>query len=179
MILFHSSLEGIVDKLRSDRLVDGIAVDNIQTSENTLKFKINKLPGVGGNQKAISQLSTNTKLVKNEIMTYALQFSITGREFAVVSTEGLQIYSLDNYNQYSFVPMELDISITPNNVEKLYRSGNFVQSIQMALLLNDFKLLAEILEKIPISAVEIIIKAFDQRLIKDFIIFLSQRLVSY
>jgi periodic tryptophan protein 2 len=176
-LFFNRSLEGIADRLRSDRLVDGVSLDNLnveQTDSNnpTSQHKL-ALPGTAKHHKG--NLSTNSTLINSEIMTYSLLFSLTGKEFAVVSTEGLQIYSLDSTMQ--FIPIELDLDISPENTRKLYHLGNYVSSLQMAIILNDKVLLIEIIEGISKESIEIISKQFNSKYLKEFLTFLTDQLV--
>ena len=87
--MYHRSLEGIVDKLRSDRLVDGVSLDNIDDSDDDDsggKHQVNMLPGGGSGQK-----NDGSRLTKPEILTTCIKFSSTGTEWAAATTQGLQV----------------------------------------------------------------------------------------
>jgi hypothetical protein len=134
--LFRGSLEVIADRLRSDRLVDGVSLDNLnveQTDSNNPTSQ-NKLAFPGTAKLIKGNLSTNSTLMNSDIMTYSLLFSLMGKEFAVVSSEGVQIYSLDSTMQ--FIPIDLDLDISPENTRKLYHLGNYVASLHMVIILN-------------------------------------------
>lgn len=56
-----------------------------------------------------------------------MQFSPTGRSWAAATTEGLLIYSLDE--TFVFDPFELDIDITPSNIQKTLHQNEFLKAI--------------------------------------------------
>jgi periodic tryptophan protein 2 len=172
----NRSLEGIRDTLRSDHLIDGVSIDNLNVDLTQGSENKGTAVGPGTSKHHKMNLATNSKLAHSEIMTYSLQFSNTGKEFAIVSTEGLQIYSLDH--QLQFIPMALDLSITPENILKLFKLGNYIQSIQMAIILQNYDLLRYIIENIPSKeSIELVVKQLDLKMLKELIIFLSEQLV--
>jgi periodic tryptophan protein 2 len=87
----NRSLEGILDQLRSDRLVDGISLDNLghgsddDFSDNEHKA-VSLLPG-SNKQRA----GDGARTTRPQILTSALRFAPTGREWGVASTQGLQV----------------------------------------------------------------------------------------
>ena len=61
-----------------------------------------------------------------------VRFSPTGREFAVASTEGLLLYSLNT--EMSFDPIELDIEITPDTIRDTLKRRNFSRALVVRLI---------------------------------------------
>ena len=91
------SLEGVVDNLRSDQLVDGVTTQNIsikglQSSHGIQvddsddeHFASSVLPGT-------SSGGDGSRSTRPDIRTNAISFSPTGREWAAATTQGLQVY---------------------------------------------------------------------------------------
>ena len=93
----HRSLEGVLDELRSDRIVDGISKDTVQyegTSDPEEEGLVTEsdLPGAGrgrgGNSAAKSD---GSRITRQDIRTTAIRFSGSGREWAAATTQGLQV----------------------------------------------------------------------------------------
>ena len=103
-------MEGIVDKLRSDRLVDGVSLDNIQDDEDMDINDEQGLPGSGSG--TLGHKNDGSRNIRPEILTSCVRFSNTGTEWAAATTQGLQVYLelllysyciiiLTLYNRYS------------------------------------------------------------------------------
>lgn len=60
-----------------------------------------------------------------------------GRSFAVVSTEGVLIYSIDNHRK--FQPRRLVEEVTPKAIENAIQDEKFHKALYMSLILNDAK----------------------------------------
>ena len=86
------SLEGIVDKLRSDRLVDGVSLDNILDDEDGEDES--GLPGSGSG--TLGHKNDGSRNIRPEILTSCVRFSNTGTEWAAATTQGLQVI-IDGY----------------------------------------------------------------------------------
>lgn len=85
----NRSLEGIVDQLRSDRIVDGVSLDNINDSGDEEDGSgANTLPGASGHSK-----NDGSRITKPEMVTSCIRFSATGTEWAAATTQGLQVHN--------------------------------------------------------------------------------------
>lgn len=71
-------------------------------------------------------------------MNYKLTNNILGRSFAVVSTEGVLIYSVDNYRK--FQPRRLVDKVTPKSVRDAIQDEKYHKALYMSLILNDNEL---------------------------------------
>jgi periodic tryptophan protein 2 len=92
-----------------------------------------------------------SRLSKVEVLTRQVAFSSTGREWAAVSGEGLHVYSLDE--DMLFDPISLTEAITPAAVETKLEEGSYSMALRMALHLNEFALVKQVLEEIPYSSI--------------------------
>jgi periodic tryptophan protein 2 len=158
-----------VDELRSDRLVDGVALDNLRAGEDG--GAANALPG----QKH-SSLTDGSRTTRPEIITSALRFSPTGRDWAVVSTQGLQIFSLDD--AMLFAPTDLDIAITPQAVLKAVGNHEFSTAVNMALHLGERDVLKKAVDSVVLESIDLVVKSVDGRMLKDLLKFVADEIVS-
>jgi periodic tryptophan protein 2 len=163
----NRSLEGIVDEIRSDRLVDGVALDNLKDL------------GAGGGThlpgQKHSSLSDGSRTTRPEVITSALQFSPTGRDWAVVSTQGLQVFSLDD--AMLFAPTDLDIAITPQAVYKALGRSEFGAAVNMALHLGERAVLKRAVDGVALDSIPFVVKSLDPRMLKDLLKFVADEIV--
>jgi len=80
-----------------------------------------------------------------------VSFSPTGREWAIVSEEGLHIYSLDD--DMIFDPISLTEAITPAAVESKLAAGEYSIALRMAIHLNEFALVKNVVEETPFRSI--------------------------
>lgn len=144
----NRSLDGIEHMLNSKHLTpagpaSAMAVDSDSEGERA----DHDLPGV-------SRGDFSSRRVAPEIRTTAVQFSPTGRSWAVASTAGLLVFSLDNLE--SFDPFDLDVDVTPKNVEAAIAAGEHVKAIVMAFRLGEAPLAEKAVGSVPHSAVALI-----------------------
>jgi len=95
---------------------------------------------------------------KVEVLTMAVSFSSTGREWAAVSGEGLHVYSLDE--DMIFDPISLTEAITPAAVHSKLGLGDHGLALRMALHLNEASLVQEVMEHTPFSAIPLVVRSF-------------------
>eukprot|EP01135_Chromosphaera_perkinsii_P011597 Nk52_evm36s2449 gene=Nk52_evmTU36s2449 len=145
----NRSVDGIVDKLNSKNMTEAGALDTIDDEDaSDLEDRIdNSLPGV-------SSGDLSKRKTRPEIRTKDIQFSPTGRSWAATSTEGLVIYSLDDY--MVFDPFNLDIDITPDTTIDTANNGDYVKALCMALRLNEQDLTKKVFEMTPVSDIDFV-----------------------
>ena len=167
----NRSLDGMVNEIRSDLLVDGVAVPQEDDNEGELADDLD-LPGAGkGNIKNDGSRST-----KAEMLTAAVGFSSTGHEWAAATTQGLQIFSLDE--GLLFAPTDLDVSITPQSIAAAIVRQEFTLAINMALHLGEPRIIKKAVDSVDVMAINLIVKTIDQRMLKRLMSFLAEELVS-
>ena len=98
-----------------------------------------------------------TRTSRVEVLTRQVAFSSTGREWAAVSGEGLHVYSLDD--DLIFDPISLTEEITPSAVEAKLNAREFGLALRMALHLNEFSLVKEVLEMTPFASIAHVVRS--------------------
>eukprot|EP01036_Dinobryon_divergens_P026386 gene26386-35026_t len=166
----NRSLEGIVDELRSDRLVDGVALDEIVIGDAD-QARRNALPGTNG---MFGRASDGSRVTRPEVVTSALKFSPTGRDFAVATSQGLQLFGLDE--SLLFAPTDLDVTLTPQAVEAAVARQEFSLAVNMALHLGEEKVTRMAVQAVPLEAVELVVRSVDLRRIRELLSFLAAEL---
>eukprot|EP01033_Poteriospumella_lacustris_P018105 gene18105-12992_t len=178
----NRSLEGVVDHLRSDRVVDGVLLDNLEAPAEADNLQLGKfdnqytrfgqsLPGGGK-----SKLGDGSRTIHPELMTAALQFSPTGREWAAASTQGLQIFGLDE--TLLFAPVELDESITPQSISLAIANCDYTRALSMALLFNEDRYVSLALEQVPQASIDLVAQSLNPQLLRGVLKHLAAALAS-
>lgn len=72
-----------------------------------------------------------------------------GRNFAVCSTEGVAIFSLDH--QSLFNPFELSTDVTPEQVKNALANDDYSEALKSALRLNEKALIEKVLLGTPVA----------------------------
>ncbi|XP_018785089.1 PREDICTED: periodic tryptophan protein 2 homolog [Bactrocera latifrons] len=91
---------------------------------------------------------------KPKIKVYAVRFMPTGQAYAVATTEGLCLYSLDK--GVVFDPFHLSLEVTPKAIHESVDKQDFSQALLMSLKLNEPHLIYMVLEKIPRNDIKLI-----------------------
>lgn len=167
-------------QLRSDQLVDGIALDTLQTgndSDEELQRGNDALPGAekGGRTAGKDDGSRSTKPA---LVTSSLRFSSSGREWAAATSQGLQVFGLDE--SLIFAPEDLTIEATPENISHAIKTEKYAQALVLALHLSssETEVLKAALEAVPVKSIDIVIKSVNPKRYRDLFGFLSKQIVS-
>ncbi|XBW38103.1 hypothetical protein QEN19_003697 [Hanseniaspora menglaensis] len=148
-------LDGTQELLNSSRMTEFGSLDlveganSIEGDEDDPVIK-NTIPGSqrGGDM--------SSRSLKQEIRVTSVQFSPTATQFACTSTTGLLIYSIDDTS--IFDPFDLDFDITPMSIKEAIVEKEYLEAFIMSFRLNDFHLINEVYESIPIKEIAIISK---------------------
>ena len=97
IIVNFRSLEGVIDELRSDLLVDGVAITNV-ARRGKLNAGLASIDHSDDEHNAASTLpgagkaaqDSGSRITRPDIHTSVVAFSSTGREWAAATTQGLQ-----------------------------------------------------------------------------------------
>ncbi|MFH4983273.1 hypothetical protein AB6A40_009982 [Gnathostoma spinigerum] len=101
-----------------------------------------------------------------------LHFSPTGRSFAVCSTEGVAVFSLDHRKMFD--PFQLAIDVTPKNVRHALAEGDFSTALCMSLRLNQSNIIEEVVLGTPVAQVEIVARSLSSVYAEKFLKWLSE-----
>lgn len=160
--------------------MDGVSLDNVNNSDDednadgggAGKYAARPVPGGGSGSK-----TDGSRTNKAEILTTCVKFSSTGTEWAAATTQGLQVFSLDEAMQ--FAPTDIDITITPQSVLAAVSRQELGLAINMALHLGEADVLKVAVDAVPVESVDVIARALDVRMLKPFLTFLAEQLVSF
>lgn len=161
----------MLDELRSDRLVDGVALDSLAMGDSDDEHNAySALPGAKARD-------TGSRDTRPEVLTAAIRFSPTGRDWAAATTQGLQVFSLDN--AMLFAPTELDVDITPQAVLGAVQREEYATAINMALHLNgEREVLKKAVDAVGVDSIDFVIKSLELRMLKDLLRFLAEEIAS-
>lgn len=139
------SLDGILEKLNSKNMT--IAgpkdqIDDVDRESSDLEDRIDSsLPGAKYNT------DMSVRNVKKSVRTTCVQFSPTSRSWAASTTEGLLIYSLDEY--LLFDPFDLEIDINQDSILEALASGDHLRALVMSFRLGEQDLVRTVFESVP------------------------------
>jgi periodic tryptophan protein 2 len=94
-----------------------------------------------------------------EVRTRQIVFASTGREWGVVSEEGLHIYSLDDDMIFDPISMLEQEIITPATIEHKLSSREYSIALRMALYLNEYHIIQNVLDQIPYGSIEFVCRS--------------------
>ena len=84
LLIICRSLEGVLDDLRSDQLVDGVAIQNLPVGDSDDEHNsYNTLPGANGRKTG----GDGSRSTRQTVLTSSIRFSPTGREWAAATTQ--------------------------------------------------------------------------------------------
>ena len=114
----------------------------------------------------------SVRRTRPEVRVSAVAFSPTSRAFCAASTEGLLVYSLDNFIQFD--PFDLDISITPASIIQSLKRKDFLLALIMAFRLNERLLIRRVYEAIPVADVASVVKELPTVYLAQLLRFVAQ-----
>jgi periodic tryptophan protein 2 len=148
-IATHSNFPFSFFQLNSKNLTDFGPMDDHAGSGDETTYNAVRLPGA-------KRGDDGSRSSKVEVLTSQVSFSSTGREWAAVSGEGLHVYSLDE--DMIFDPISLTENITPAAVESKLMNGDYAIALQMAVHLNEFALVRQVLEETPFASITHVVR---------------------
>lgn len=131
---------------------------------------LDELPGAKNKSKQ------KGKKISAKIKIIAVKFSQTNRSWAVATTEGIFIYSLDS--SFNFTPLQLDINITSNNAEEAFKKGALLKAITYGFYLNDYDLVTKYINSISQSQIVLICNKLHFNLVGPMLDFLAKKIES-
>ena len=167
-VLTHNrSLNGLLYKLNSK-------YDNNKT---LLQQDNNGLDSEGEleyNNKQKNILPGNKTNLIPEVKINSIKFSNTNRSFAVGTTEGIYIYSLDK--SLSFNKLSISIEVTLKDALDAFENNNYIKGIIYSIYLKKIDLLDKYFNSIPISQVQLIVDKIPFSLVSPLLDYLCIKL---
>ena len=175
----NRSLDGVLHKLNSKAIKDGVADHEVEVDsdlEEDAYHVRNKaddsLPGAKRQNNA-QIIKRSTKLA---IRVKQCKFSPDGSQFACATTEGLMIYSLaqDMPSQsMMFRPYDLDEDVTIENIIGNLQQSNYLSALLLALRMNEPVVLDKVFKCIPLASVALISANIPSSFVFRFMAFLQ------
>lgn len=139
-----------LSQLNSKNLGDGGPIDDHAESDDEVTYNASRLPGA-------KRGDDGSRSSKVEVLTTQVAFSSTGREWSAVSGEGLHVYSLDE--DMVFDPISLTEDVTPAAIESKLFGGDYSVALRMAIHLNEFALVKQVLEETPYASIPHVVRS--------------------
>ena len=140
-------------------------IDDGAESGDETNYNAIRLPGA-------KRGDDGSRKTKVEVLTHEVAFSSTGREWAVVSGEGLHVYSVDD--DMLFDPISLTETITPAAVESSLASKDFAKALKMAVHLNEYALVRQVLEDVPHASIPFVARSIGPEQLERLMQFLAK-----
>jgi len=172
----NRSIDGILYKLNSKNLTENYNdQDNYENSDDSDYEKhadfMDTLPGAQNKSKVLKG-----KRNQAQIKIVSIKFSNTNRSWAVATTEGIFIYSLDS--SLNFTPLQLDINITTISAEEAFNSGATLKAVVYGFYLNDYDLITKYINSIAHSQIVFICNKLPFNLVGPLLDFLAKKMES-
>ena len=167
-VLTHNrSLNGLLYKLNSkyDNNKNLLQSENNGfDSEDELEFRNRQKNILPGEKSALVP----------EVKINSIQFSNTNRSFAVGTTDGIYIFSLDK--SLSFNKLSIGLEVTLKDVVDAFNEGNYIKGIIYSIYLKKIEILEKYFDSIPISNVQLIADKIPFNLVSPLLDYLSNKL---
>jgi periodic tryptophan protein 2 len=134
----NRSLDGVLDKLNSKKMNEfGNHEDDVEGGDSDENEDEN-WKGLGGNDEDLPGAKKKPKIGQRKGTKLALKvrkvcFAPDGKSFAVATTEGLLIYSLEGgafgRDNAFFTPFELDVTVTLENLIQELKNSNYTKAL--------------------------------------------------
>jgi periodic tryptophan protein 2 len=102
--------------------------------------------------------------------------SVSSNEISVSTTQGIVVFSTNENENLVFNPLDIDIDITPQNIQKEIKKNNFGLAFVMSLKLNDYEIKKVSFYSIPKESIEIVVRSIPQFYLLNFMTFLSSEI---
>lgn len=104
-------------------------------------------------------------------------FSPTNQQFAVALVpEGVMLFNNNNAIEETFQPLDIDPSITPNNIYKELDQENYGSALLMSIRLNERPVIAKVFNHIPAQSMDLVLRSLPSNYLDRFIKFLATEL---
>lgn len=169
----NMSIDGTLDLLNSKNMTEAGPMSLIDTTgeASDLEDRIdNTLPGA-------QRGDASVRKVRPAIKVSCLQYSPSGRSFAAASTEGLLIYSVDEF--LLFDPFDLDVDITVDSIQEKLSEKDYLVALVMAFRLGEQPIIQKVFESIPFMEIDIISRELPVVYLERMLRFISNISTNY
>lgn len=160
----NRSLNGILYKLNSK---DNGKKDEYYDSEDELEAN-NKM------RKMLPGANITSNELAPEIKITSVKFSNTNRDWAVGTTEGIFIFSLDK--SLTFSKLSLDMNIKTTDAINAFEEGSYLKGIIFSFYLNKIDILDKYYKTIPLSHIGLVANKIPFNVVGPFLDFLCVKL---
>ncbi|KAI9032276.1 quinon protein alcohol dehydrogenase-like superfamily [Hyaloraphidium curvatum] len=144
------SLDGMLEKLNSKNLAQGVPLDMIDdvSDDEDLEDRMDQsLPGVQRGDRSVRK-------TRPEIRVSEVRFAPTGRAWAAAATEGLLVYSLDEVADFD--PFDLELEITPAAIAEAAGQREYLRALVMAFRLGERSTQSTVYHALPVNEVPLL-----------------------
>ncbi|KAK6197917.1 quinon protein alcohol dehydrogenase-like superfamily [Scheffersomyces amazonensis] len=165
-------LNGTQEFLNSNRMIDGAGpLDLIDEAGEASDVEDRLDSTIPGSKRGDPSLR-NTR---PEVRVTSIQFSPTSSAFAAGSTEGLLIYSVDNFTLFD--PFDLDLDITPEAIVEALTEKEYLMALVMAFRLNETHLIHQVYESISLKDIKLVASDLPVIYVTKILDFISDLLI--
>jgi periodic tryptophan protein 2 len=145
----NKSFDGVLAKQNSKKMTEAGNIDLIDDEDySDREDRIdNSLPG---QQRRTDPSDRSTPLI---MRVTSVKFSPTGRSFACATTQGLVVYSLDDYMMFD--PFDLEVDVTPDSIKEACANQDWLRALIYSLKIGEVDLQVGVMNCIP-SDVDVI-----------------------
>lgn len=150
----NKSLDGVLAQQNSKKMTEAGNIDLIDDGDySDLEDRTDtSLPG---QQKKVDPSNRSTPL---KMRVTSVKFSPTGRSFACATTQGLVVYSLDDYMMFD--PFDLEVDVTPESIKEACVGEDWVRALIYSLRIGEVDLQVGVMNCIPsdVNVIELIVR---------------------
>lgn len=165
----NRSLDGVLHRLNSKKMGEAGSLDAIDMGAGSDDEKRDDvyMPGV-------TKGDLSSRRVLPEIRTTAVQYSPTGRSWAVASTVGVLIYSLDD--DLVFDPFDLGFDVTPAAMQVALQGQEYCRAAAIAFRLGEQGLARDVIQAVPPADVSLVAQEMPRLYVGKLLALLAQML---
>lgn len=146
-ITANRSLDGVILDFNRRNFTEFGNMQLVDTSDEEDELEPNnkmsiKLPGT-------KNFDLGERRARPEVNIYEVTYCPTGRRFAICSTEGVSVYSLDTISMFD--PFQLDSQTNAEVIKRAVWNNDYSTAIMASLRLNNAQYITECLESTSIS----------------------------
>lgn len=165
-ITANRSLDGVILDFNRRNFTEFGNMQLVDTSDEEDELEPNnkmsiKLPGT-------KNFDLGERRARPEVNIYEVTYCPTGRRFAICSTEGVSVYSLDTISMFD--PFQLDSQTNAEVIKRAVWNNDYSTAIMASLRLNNAQYITECLESTSISQIPLVASSlplmYAERLLK-------------